>query len=145
LFYRNEIIEKTPKKVEPALVECLNYIDSGVKSPPIKKTETYESKLMNSVSPVVQSSNKIFNFGGNKNEQIKPKLTEEKQQQDFSNLLKNGKEILKIIEPNERTSFKNVDDEKCRSCNTVYSKGKFGGNFDSRIYFRLNLHKLLFK
>jgi hypothetical protein len=100
---------------------------------------------MNSVPSVAQSPKKIFYFGGNKNnEPIKPKLTEEKQQKDVLKMIEpNEKEILKITKPSETTSFKNVDDEKCRSCNTVYSKGKFGGNFDSRIYFHLIVHKLL--
>ena len=113
------------------MVKCLDYIDSGAKSPPVNKNETYESKLMNSVSSVAQSPKKIFYFGANNNnEQVKPKLTEEKQQKEALKTIEPN-EILKVIKPSESTSLKNVDDDRCRSCNTLYSKGKFGGNFDS--------------
>ena len=122
-------------------MECLNYIESGAKSPQIEKNETYEMKLQENL-PSEKPPKKLFAFGKNNEERSKPKITTEKKENPM-NLSKNTNEMSTSIELDQtnKTLSTNLDDYKCKSCNTIYSKGKFG---NSRKVYDTCLHPICF-
>ena len=143
---------------KPALVSCLERIDSGQKSPQISKKETYEMKLLetetkletltcNKPSPVPENKeNRITNI--NKHEPSTkysiPNIISNHQQQPQKTIP--NKELFKASDSSTSLQTKHSsysttvtssssssssfpsshEAERCRSCNTEYSKGKFG-------------------
>jgi hypothetical protein len=123
------------------LVACLTHIESGAKSPLINKNETYEMKLLGSLSSE-KINKKQFNFVKNNEEPLKAKVIEEKRE-TLTNVFKLKNEAATKLELNQlsKTNFTNLDDEKCKSCQTIYSKGKFG---DNRKVFDTCMHPICF-
>ena len=121
------------------MVSVLGYIDSGCRSPPINKNETYECKLLEKKSdkklnsPLYATTTKenliktksvtepVKKFNFSKAKETKPTPMKEKTP------IKE-KEISVEVVNACKYPIKETDDERCKSCSVVYTKGKIGIN-----------------